>query len=115
MSSYNVPIRIASLGYNVLQSALKRDIPEMRGEAAVILQREDGGHIKAVHKIRIEVRPEGGYSVMDVTGDMPEQYMEELSPQLKDKMSLMLLLEHDSEVLGLGYRYSETVFYVDGG
>lgn len=115
MSSYNGPLMFISFGHFVLQTALKRDIPEMRKEAARIFTLEDGGHIKAVHKIRIEVRPEGGYSVMDVTGEMPEEYMEDLPSHLKDKLSLMLLLEHDSEVEGLGYRYSETVFYVDGG
>ena len=72
------------------------------------------GYIKKIHKVRIELRPEGGYSVMNVTDELPEKFMDELPPYLMDKLSLLLLLDVDTEATGLGYRYNQTVFYVDG-
>lgn len=75
---------------------------------------KEEGRIKAVHKIRIELRPDGRYAVMNVTDELPEEYVEELPPHLRDKLSLMLLMDTDSEAEGLGYRYSQTVFYIDG-
>lgn len=92
----------------------KHSIPKIRVEAATMVFKMGGGHIKALHKIRIEIHPKGAYSVMDVTGESRPVTVTELSPELKDKLSLMLLLDPDTEVEDLGYRYSDTVFYVNG-
>ena len=77
-------------------------------------KRTQGGDIKAKHRIRIEIVNTGGYSVMDVTGESEPVHMATLTPELRDKMSLMLLLEPDTDVDDLGYRYSQNVFYVNG-
>ncbi len=92
----------------------KHSISKVRTEAATLVYKMGGGHIKALHKIRIEIHPKGAYSVMDVTGESRPVTVTELSPELKDKLSLMLLLDPDTEVEDLGYRYSATVFYVNG-
>ncbi len=99
-------------GLSVL--ADKHSIPKLRMEAATLAFEMGCGHIKTIHKIRIEIHPDGAYSVMDVTGESPQMRVTELSPELKDKLSLMLLLDPDTEVEDLGYRYSATVFYVNG-
>ena len=83
-------------------------------EKIAFSNRTQGGDIKAKHRIRIEIVNTGGYSVMDVTGEGGPVHMDTLTPELRDKMSLMLLLEPDTDVDDLGYRYSQNVFYVNG-
>ena len=69
--------------------------------------------IKQAHKIRVQILPSGRYSVMDVTEDSPLIEVGELHPKLQDALSLMLLLDLDSEVEDLGYRYNEHTFYIN--
>lgn len=64
---------------------------------------------------RLRVLKEGeGWSVRDFSGDQTELTLyEKLPDDLERKVSMLMVLDNDEELEGVGFRYNDKTFYVD--
>lgn len=72
--------------------------------------------ITQLHRVRIELTEGGQYSFMDVTNEGPITYdleARDIDPEHMKKLSLLMLVDPATEVLDVGYRYDDKVFYIN--
>ena len=65
-----------------------------------------------VAKLRVEILDGGGYNLHDVESGVSEVALQ-LPEHIARRLALLLMVDDDTEVDGVGYRYKPTVFYVD--
>jgi hypothetical protein len=65
-----------------------------------------------VERLRVEILQDGGYNLHDVQSGASEVALF-LPDHIEDKLALLLMVDDNTEVDGVGYRYKPTVFYVD--
>lgn len=65
-----------------------------------------------VERIRVEILQDGDYHLHDIQSGASEVALF-LPDHIEDKLALLLLVDNNTEVEGVGYRYKPTVFYVD--
>lgn len=61
----------------------------------------------------MELRPDGGYDVMKIKGRHKAQVKDTLPIYLRNRLNMLMLVDNDTTVEGLGYRYTETIFYIE--
>ena len=96
--------------YHKRPEGIRREIVKMLGTG------KGEPLITQLHRVRIELTEGGQYSFMDVTNEGPMTYgleARDIDPDYMKKLSLLMLVDPATEVLDVGYRYDDKVFYIN--
>ena len=63
-------------------------------------------------RLRVEIMRDGLFNLHDVQSGAAE-YALKLPEHIERKLALLMMVDNDTEIKGVGYRYTDKVFYVD--
>lgn len=81
--------------------------------------RDDHPHIKG-RKVRVQLLENGRVAVMGFTAPVPLNpktarvlSLDELPEEILKPLTLLQMVDPDTEVPGVGYKYEDTIFYIE--